>query len=127
MKSLQHPERRRILALFLDAPSLLFSEIEKQIGLRSNHVAYHIDAMVKDHILQKEGDGYILTAHGESFLPRIKQLSGKEQGPLVVVVAAPIHEDRICLLRRKKRPYQGYWGCPGGKSRLSESDRKSVV
>ncbi len=40
---------------------------------------------------------------------------------LTVVLCGIMHEDRLLLIRRRKPPYQGYWGLVGGKVELGET------
>jgi len=114
--------RHRIFELFTRNKRLRFSEIEKQLDIKSNTLAYHLDNMLKEGMLQKEDDNYILSTHGEKLLPFFahitQQITG---GVLPVVLAAIVKDGQILLLKRKKRPYQGYWGLPGGKLHLEES------
>ncbi|OYT32418.1 hypothetical protein B6U93_01960, partial [Candidatus Woesearchaeota archaeon ex4484_78] len=114
-------EREDIFKLFIKKKMLKFNEIEKNLKLRSNKLSYHLDMMVKDNILEKDNEYYKLTKKAEQMLPFFAHLTGKETGPLTVIVAAIKNKERICLLKRVKRPYQGYWGMIGGKLRMNES------
>ncbi|MEM3154731.1 MAG: NUDIX domain-containing protein [Candidatus Woesearchaeota archaeon] len=118
----------RIYGLFLKSKRLRFSDIEKALGIKTNVLAYHLNNMAKKGMLQKEDDEYMLTAHGEKLLPFFahitQQLTG---GCLPVVLAAIIKDNQILLLKRKRRPYQGYWGLPGGKLHLEESIEECAV
>lgn len=111
----------KIFELFIKNKRLRFSDIEKALQMKSNTLAYHLDAMVKQGMLVKEYDDYVLTKNAETMMPVFAQLTGKEKGVLPVVLAAIIHDGQILMLKRAKRPYQGYWGMPGGKLQLQES------
>lgn len=113
--------QNKIIELFTKNKRLRFSEIEKATQTKSNTLAYHLDNLIKQGILAKEDDYYIMTQNAETMLPMLAQITGKEKGVLPVVLMAILHEDKILLLKRNKRPYQGYWGIPGGKLRLQES------
>jgi ADP-ribose pyrophosphatase YjhB (NUDIX family) len=121
MNTLIKKEREQIFGLFQDQYELKFSHIEQQIKIRSNMVAYHLDQMVKDGLLQKRGTAYSLSAQGEQYLPHFAHLTRQELGPLPVMLIAPIKNGKVFLIQRKKRPYQGYWGMIGGKMRFGES------
>ncbi len=114
--------RHKIFELFVSSKRLRFSEIEKAVGIKSNTLAYHLDGMVKEGMLEKDGDDYLLSAHGEKLLPFFAHITQKITGGcLPVVLAAIVKDNQILLLKRKRRPYQNYWGMPGGKLHLEES------
>jgi 8-oxo-dGTP diphosphatase len=127
MNSLAQKDRERIFELFQKNHRLHFADIEKAVEIQANSLAYHIEKMIEDNILMKENADYLLTPHGETLLPALKQIIGKEQGPLGIVVSAVLKGDKICLLKREKRPYKGYWVCPGGKSHLHESIKDTAL
>ncbi len=111
----------KIFELFIKNKRLRFSDIEKALEMKSNLLSYHLDGMVKQGMLTKEYDDYVLTKNAETMMPIFAQLTGKEKGVLPVVLMAIMNEDKILLLKRTKRPYQGYWSIPGGKLQLQES------
>jgi ADP-ribose pyrophosphatase YjhB (NUDIX family) len=114
--------KHRICELFVRSKKLRFSDIEKAVGIKSNTLTYHLNSMVKEGTLQKEDDEYMLSAHGEKLLPFFAHITQKITGGcLPVVLAAIVKDSQILLLKRKRRPYQGYWGMPGGKLHLEES------
>jgi ADP-ribose pyrophosphatase YjhB (NUDIX family) len=110
-------ERQDIFKLFLEHHKLRFNEIEKRMTLRSNMVAYHLEQMRKEGLLEKKGEFYKLTAAGERALPRFPH----DESPLPVVLVAPVKRGKVLLIKRSKRPYQGYWGLIGGKVRFGET------
>ncbi len=114
--------KHKIFELFLRKKRLRFSDIEKAIGIKTNVLSYHLTSMVKEGMLVKEEDDYLLSSHGEKLLPFFAHVTQKLTGGcLPVVLAAIVKNDKILLLKREKRPYQGYWGMPGGKLHLEES------
>ncbi len=113
--------RNKIFELFINKRRLRFSEIEKALGIKSNTLAYHLEGMVKEGIMTKDEDDYVLTVQGEGMMPFFAHATKKEVGVLPVVLAAIVNNDQILMLKRKKRPYQGYWALPGGKLHLPES------
>lgn len=117
MQALSKKERQDIFGLFLEHRKLRFNEIEKRLTLRSNMVAYHLEQMRKEGVLEKDGDLYRLTSTAERHLPRFQ---GGDT-PLPVVLVAPVKRGRVLLIKRSKRPYQGYWGLVGGKVRFGET------
>ncbi|MBW2973081.1 NUDIX domain-containing protein [Candidatus Woesearchaeota archaeon] len=114
-------EREEIFKLFTEHARLKFNEIEKALKIRSNMVSYHLEKMQEEGLLEKKDDYYCLTKKAERYLPIIKQVVGKELGPVPVILAAVINKDKILLIKRNKRPYQNYWSTIGGKMQMEES------
>lgn len=119
--SLAKKEREGIFRLFLERHKMKFSEMEKLLKLRSNMLAYHIEQMQKEGLLQKQGESYSLTREGEKFIPLFSHVTGRELGPVPVILIAAVRRDKMLLLQRTKRPYKDYWGFIGGKMLLHES------
>lgn len=120
-------EREEIFGLFVKQQRLRFSEMEKQLKIRSNHLNYHLEKMIDAGIIEKADEHYHLTKNAEKMIPVFAHITGKEEGPLSIITAVILNSNRICLLRREKRPYKGYWGMIGGKLRLSESIRETAL
>lgn len=110
-------EREQIFELFLDTYKLRFSDIEKRLEARSNKLAYHLEQMQKEGLLQKQGAVYSLTREGEKHIPHFE----KKRTPLPVILVAPVKNGKILLVKRNKRPYKDYWGMPGGKMLFGET------
>ncbi len=120
-------EREKILDFFVKNKSLRFSEMEQLSGLRSNLLAYHLEQMLTEELIEKRGDFYVLTLKMEKMLPFFAHLRGKEVGALSVVLVAIRDGEKICLLKREKRPYQSYWGLIGGKLKNGESIEETAI
>jgi ADP-ribose pyrophosphatase YjhB (NUDIX family) len=107
----------QIFELFLDNYKLKFSDIEKKLQTRSNKLAYHLEQMQKDGLLQKQGTLYSLTREGEKRIPHFE----KGKAPLPVILVAPVRRGKVLLVQRTKRPYKDYWGLPGGRMLADET------
>ena len=119
--SLGKEEREKVFQLFLKNRQLRFSDIEEGVGIRSNNLSYHLEQLQKDGVITKDGELYTLTDKAEQMIPFFNQMTGKEVGVMPVVLVAIHNKGKICLLKREKRPYKGYWGLIGGKPKLQES------
>jgi len=126
MKTLEKDERQKIFRLFSKNLSLKFNEVEKLSGIRSNELSYHLKKLIADGLITKKDDDYILTRKGETTAERIAHFTGKEVGHMVVVIIAVTKGDKILLLKRAKRPFKGYWGMIGGKTKFDESIPEAV-
>ena len=63
----------KILQVFLYHHELKFSEIEKQVNIRSNKLAYHIKRLEKKGILVKEKEFYKLSDTAEHLIPYLSK------------------------------------------------------
>ena len=118
--SLVKKEREAIFKLFLNNDRLKFSDIEKALTIRSNMVAYHLKEMEKEGLLRKDTEYYVLTKNAEKYIPIFSHVIGQDLSPLPVVLVAVMHNNKILLIKRNKRPYKDYWSMIGGKMRLEE-------
>jgi ADP-ribose pyrophosphatase YjhB (NUDIX family) len=121
MNALAKKEREQILKLFSDSYKLRFSEIEREVRIRSNMVAYHLEQMQEQGLLQKSGTTYALTRRGEGYLPVISHIGTQELSPLPVILIAPVKHGKVLLIQRKKRPYKDHLALIGGKMRFDET------
>lgn len=126
MRALENGERNKVFELFSKNLSLRFNEIEKLSGVRSNKLAYHLKNLVNNGLIAKSEDCYVLTRKGETAAERIAHFTGKEVGHMVVVIVAIVKDNKILLVRREKRPFRGYWGMIGGKTKFDESIPEAV-
>jgi DNA-binding Lrp family transcriptional regulator len=112
----------KILQVFLYAHKAKFSEIEKQLNIRSNKLAYHIKNLEKKGILVKEKDFYKLSDTAEHLIP---YLSKKKHALTVLLIH--IGDKKQCFLyERKKRPFKDRLSLPGGRMLLKEDISKAT-
>jgi len=109
-------ERDQIFRLFQTNQKLRFNEIERHLGIRSNMVSYHLDKMLHLGVIKKEDGYYYLTDDYEQMIP----LYSNSPFPVPVILVAVEHNNKLLLLKRKKRPYKDYWAMIGGKIQLEE-------
>jgi len=83
--------------------------------------------MKQANLIEKQEDTYQLTQKAEEMLPFFVHLTGKETGVLPVVITAIIKDNKICFLKRNKRPYKNYWGMIAGKMKVGESIKTTAL
>jgi len=127
MKILANKEREDIFKLFTTNTALQFNEIEKATNIPSNKLSYHLEELQKENLLEKQENLYKVTKSAQNLLPKLTQITGKEEGPLTVVISAITKDNKILLMKREKRPYQGYWSLTGGKMKFSESIKEGAI
>lgn len=110
---------KAVYAQFVQSPALRFSELRRGTGLRSNMLAYVLNRLVRKGVLNKNGDLYELTREAVKSIPYYHDEDALS--PLPVVLIRCVHQGKILLLRRNKRPYEGRWSLPGGRMLLGES------
>ena len=127
MKSLAKGERKQIFELFLENQRLKFNEIEKSVKIRSNALAYHLEQMKKEGFIESDVEDYILTKKGEEVIPFFYHLTGQEVGLLTVLLLGIVKGNKICLLKRNKKPYKDHWGLVGEKLQMHEGIPAAAV
>ncbi len=113
---------REILNLFLHNHKLKFNKIEKELEIRSNKLAYHLNKLIKKGILTKQKDFYKLSKASEYLIP---YLSNKKS-PLPVLLIHIGDKNKCFLHKRKKRPFKNKLSLPGGRLKLGESIKQGV-
>jgi ADP-ribose pyrophosphatase YjhB (NUDIX family) len=113
--------RENIFGLFVHNHRLKFTEIEKNIRIRSNKLAYYMNQLIKEGLIEKKGFFYSLTNSGQKHLPSFSHKKDDEHSPIPIILVAAVNKQKILLLKRNNRPYQGYWGLIGGKMNLEEN------
>jgi ADP-ribose pyrophosphatase YjhB (NUDIX family) len=85
--------------------------------------------MVKDGLLTKKDEYYLLTENAEKYIPIFSDIFGSDIGPLPVILVAVMNrkQDKILLIKRNKRPYKDYWSMIGGKLLLHEEIKEAAM
>lgn len=109
--------KQKILSTFLYNHKLKFSEIENQTKIHSNKLAYYLKNLIKEGILEKQGEYYKLSETSEKLIPYITS----KQAVLPVILIAVEKQRKIFLYSREKRPYKNKLSLPGGRILLGET------
>ena len=113
----------KIIKTFLYNHKLKFNEIEKNISVRSNKLAYHVKNLVKKGILIKEGDSYKLSDVSESLIPYISE----KKSMLPVILIHLGDKEKVFLYKREKRPFKDKLSLPGGRILLGETIEEATA
>ena len=113
---------KKILSTFLYNHKLKFNEIEKQTGIRSNKLTYHLNKLIKKRILIKEKNYYKLSETAESLIPYLTE----KNAILPVILISLRDKEKIFLYKREKRPYKDKLGLPGGRIIVGETILKAT-
>ena len=126
-KIFSKPERKAIFELFLTKTKLKFTDIQKQINIRSNHLAYHIKIMQQANIIEKINEHYQITSDAQKYIPLFSNLTGEKISPLPVALIALQNQNQILMIKRENRPYQNYYGLIGGRILHDETYKEASI
>lgn len=111
---------RKLFKQFVYAERLSFSQLVKKTKVPSNLIAYFLKKMLSKSILQKTSAGlYELSSKGEKLLPFYTEQ--ESINPLVVILVVLVHNGKVLLSKRMRRPYRGLWSILSGRMVLGES------
>ena len=113
MKITSKKEREEILLLFLSKSKLKFSDIERELNriryntdakskVRSNMVAYHIERLKEEGLLEKEREYYCLTKEAERYIPFLSEISTKETELVSATETPPVLSRYLFMIRIEK-------------------------
>ncbi|MFP4119275.1 MAG: NUDIX domain-containing protein [Candidatus Woesearchaeota archaeon] len=112
-----HQIQKHILKKFMYNDALRFNEIlDRQFA--SNKFNYHLQQLMDKGVIEKEEELYRLTAKGVQVITGLDGIKIEEkQKPVPCVFIMGLDEDtgKILVHKRKKQPFRGVIGIPGGK------------
>lgn len=118
-----HKVQMLILRALLFAPSISFAKLQKETGLSSDHFNFHIQKLVKDGLVKKQGSRYSLTKDGKEYANRMDTDENiiEKQPKLAVALIIENENGKFLSQQRLKQPFFGFWGRPTGKIRWGET------
>ena len=122
-----HEAQTIILRELLFSPASSYADLQKQTGLASDHVSFHIRRLSEIGLVEKVSRGtYRLSARGKEYANRLDTDNNTvERQPKTAVIFALKRvingETQYLFQERRKNPYFGFWGLPSGKIRWGET------
>lgn len=122
-----HQAQTRILRELLFHPIAGFSELQQPTGLTSDHFNFHIARLVELGLVEKVLRGqYRLTISGKEYANRLDTDNHTiERQPKTAIIFGLTRvfdgKTEYLFQERRKNPYYGFWGLPGGKVRWGET------
>lgn len=122
-----HPLQSVILRKLLFVKGAVFSELQKDTEVTSDHFNFHIKKLVEQGFIERCSDGYRLTRKGKEYANRMDTDENEIERQPKVSVAITIErkgengEREFLFQQRKKNPYYDFWGRVGGKVRWGET------
>jgi len=106
--------RKQILQKFVYNKSLKYNELRGEV--MSNKFNYHLKLLVDEKIVERVGDRYSLTTNGMRLISALDGVKIVEnRRPLVCVFVLAKKGNKILVNERRKQPFLGFVGIPGGK------------
>jgi len=122
-----HQAQTRILRELLFTDKAGFAVLQKPTGLTSDHFKFHIKRLLELSYVEKvTGGKYRLTANGKEYANKLdtdNNTMEKQPKSAVILVAKKVEKgiSYFLIQERRKHPYFGFWGFPGGKIRWGET------
>ena len=115
------PIQQNIMRKLLYQQDCAYHELWDHRG-SSSLFDYHLKQLLEDGLVMKKGDRYTLSPKGLQFASALDGETVEERARPVVCafVLAQDDQGRILVNRRKKQPFIGVIGIPGGKLELGE-------
>lgn len=126
MKQLHHTQLT-IMKSLLFVPSMKFAPLQQQLGVASNHLTFHLSALIDAWRCEKDDDCYLLTRTWKEYANTMDtdEYSVKKQAKLWVMICATREEldgSRSVLVQtRTKQPFWGKQWFVTGKIHRWES------
>lgn len=122
IKVLDNKVRSSIISSLMSG-SKNFSYLLDKASLRDKgQFNYHLKLLVKEDLVIKNKDQYILTQEGELLGTYLKHVKMEEVNPITVVCSVVRDSDgRALILKRSKHPEKEKWNLPGGRLIFGET------
>jgi 8-oxo-dGTP pyrophosphatase MutT (NUDIX family) len=101
----------------------------KPAGIESNHFAYHLEQLIKEKLVAKEGKQYTLSPAGLTYIDRLSQgkMVERLQPHIVTAIDLTTPDGQTLLFKRRFQPYIYLSGFPLGKVHYDESIAAAVM
>jgi ADP-ribose pyrophosphatase YjhB (NUDIX family) len=125
-KSMHHIQAK-ILSKLLYAQSSNYAGLRPE-GVESNHFAYHLEQLLKEGAIVKEGKQYMLSIKGLRLVDQMSQekMVAREQPHIVTAIDLTTPDGKTLLFKRNFQPYFHLLGFPNGKIHLEETVEEAV-
>ena len=117
-----HHIQAKILEKLLYVTSLNYAAM-RPAGVESNHFAYHLQQLIKAHLIEKRGADYTLTPQGLAYIDRLshKNMDLRLQPHIATCADITTASGKTLLFKRHFQPYIHRPGFPLGKVHMGET------
>lgn len=122
-----HQAQMHILRELLFVEKANFARLQKPTGLSSDHFKFHIKRLVElGYVMRVRQGQYGLTSSGKEYANKLdtdnRTLERQPKSAVILVVEKAVKgQPNFVVQERRKHPYFGFWGFPGGKIRWGET------
>ena len=113
---------------------LMYQKIARFRDLRppktdTNLFTYHLNSLVKQHMVEKVEGGYALSTTGLSYVDRVsvEKKVIRTQPKIITMLVVQNGDGDILLQRRTKQPYIDTWTLPYGKLHVEDGSVKEAA
>lgn len=115
-----HELQGHILKELMLKRALSYSQLKPKT-VEGNHFTYHLNSLVADGLVKKNGKLYTLAAKGKRLADRMSMETFRERiQPKIVTLIACTKGKQTLLYKRGREPFLGLVGFPYGKIHLGE-------
>ncbi len=116
-----HHIQAKILQKLLHAYSLNYAGM-RPTGVESNHFAYHLEQLLKEGLIAKEGRVYYLSPAGLAYVDSLSQgkMVTRRQPNISTLIDVTTPDGQTLLFKRNFQPYLHLVGLPLGKLHYEE-------
>jgi 8-oxo-dGTP pyrophosphatase MutT (NUDIX family) len=123
-----HYIQSKILQELLYVPNSSYASL-RPAGVESNHFAYHLEQLLKDAFIVKDGKQYTLSPAGLAYIDRLShgKMVRRLQPHIVTAIDITTPDGQTLLFKRNFQPYLYLLGFPLGKIHYAESIGDAAV
>jgi ADP-ribose pyrophosphatase YjhB (NUDIX family) len=123
-----HRIQQFILNNLMKNHSLRYAQL-KPSDVEGNLFMYHLHRLMRDRLITKRSNKYVLTAIGSQYIERLslKTAQPRIQPKIVTMIAYQNSKKEWLVYRRKHQPFLGLIGFPYGKIHLGEKIKQAAT
>jgi ADP-ribose pyrophosphatase YjhB (NUDIX family) len=117
---MHHIQRNIILTLARTSP-LRFSDLQPP-RTPNNTFTYHLKKLIDSGYIEMTKSGYVPTRKALKLVANDSTTSGRARTPgVLTMIVVQSKDGDVLLLNRNRKPFQGWYGIPGGLIHLGET------
>lgn len=119
---IEHRIQRHIIGILIHQKYARFRDLRPP-KTDTNLFSYHLKALLKSELVQKDEAGYTLSDAGLGYVDRVslKKLNLRSQPKIITMLMLMDAQGHILLQRRAKQPYIDTWTLPYGKTHINDT------
>lgn len=117
-----HHIQKHIIDVLMYQESARFRDL-RPVNTDTNLFSYHLTALLKQGVVEKNDQGYTLSPRGLSYVDRVSTETKtiRSQPKIITMLVIQNEEGDILLQKRRKQPYINTWTLPYGKLHIEDA------